>query len=75
MALLQINTEGITQIDGDDLESLHLAAGTRNPFCRQMLQGLINYQNKESVFSDALGFFQDSMIKLLNETSQNESRR
>lgn len=37
MALLQINEEGITSIEIEDLESLHLAAGTRNSFCRQML--------------------------------------
>jgi len=43
MALLQVNNERITSIDGDDLESIHLAAGTRNSFCRQLLLGVINY--------------------------------
>lgn len=75
MALLQINHENTILIDGERLESLHLAAGTRNPFCRQMISSFIDFQNKEAVFLDALNFFELSMTKLLNTTAENEQRR
>lgn len=52
-----------------------MAAATRNQFCRQILQGFVDFQNKESVFFDALTFFQESMVKLLNVTTQNDERK
>ena len=57
------------------METIHLAAGTRNQFCRHIIRNFIEFQSKEDVFSDALGFFLESMTKLISVTAENEQRR
>ncbi len=40
-----------------------------------MISSFIDFQNKEAVFLDALNFFEVSMTKLLNTTTENDQRR
>ena len=57
MALLSVNQESLIQIDNDGLENIHLATGTRTSYCRSLVMAIVEFQNKEVVFSDAIEFF------------------
>jgi len=71
MSMLSVNQDGLIQIDSEGMENIHLATGTRTPYCRSLLMSLIEFQNKEVVFSDALEFFAESMNKMLQLSTEN----
>lgn len=57
MSLLSVNQEGMIQLDSEGMENIHLATGTRTLYCRSLVMALVEFQNKEVVFNDALEFF------------------
>lgn len=54
---------------------MHLSTGTRTNFCLEVLNFIIKQQAKETIFIDAVEFFQESlehMVEVENENVQNK---
>ena len=57
------------------VDNLHLSTGTRTNFCLEVLNFVIKQQAKETIFIDAVEFFQESlehMVEVENENVQNK---
>ena len=59
------------------VDNLHLSTGTRTNFCLEVLNFIIKQQAKETIFIDAVEFFQESlehMVEVENENKLNNKK-
>ena len=74
-ALVYIATNNVQKKDVGVLDKLHLSTGTRTAFCHELINFLIKHQSKETIFIDAVEFFQESlehMLKLEEDNAKNK---
>ena len=74
-AIIEINEKNVQKKDQKLIDNLHLSTGTRTNFCLEVLNFIIKQQSKETIFIDAVEFFQESlehMVDVENENSANK---
>lgn len=74
-AIIKINEENVQKKDQKLIDSLHLSTGTRTNFCLEVINFIIKQQAKETIFIDAVEFFQESLEHMLQVESQNKQNR
>ena len=75
-AIIYINENNVQKKDQKLIDNLHLSTGTRTNFCTEVLNFIIKQQAKETIFIDAVEFFQESLEHMVEVENENrESKR
>lgn len=74
-AIIYINEHNIQKKDQKLVDNLHLSTGTRTNFCLEVLNFIIKQQAKETIFIDAVEFFQESLEHLLEVENENKRNK
>ena len=54
---------------------MHLSTGTRTNFCLEVLNFIIKQQAKETIFIDAVEFFQESLEHMVEVENENQANK
>lgn len=68
---MYVNEHQIQKKDQKLVDGLHLSTGTRTNFCFEVLNFVIKQQAKETIFIDAVEFFQESLEHLVKVENEN----
>lgn len=71
-AIIHVNEHNIQKKDQKLIDSLHLSTGTRTNFCLEVINFIIKQQSKETIFIDAIEFFQESLEHMVEVENQNQ---
>ena len=74
-AIIYINEQNVQKKDQKLVDNLHLSTGTRTNFCLEVLNFIIKQQAKETIFIDAVEFFQESLEHMVEVENENQANK
>ena len=74
-AIIEINEKNVQKKDQKLIDNLHLSTGTRTNFCLEVLNFIIKQQSKETIFIDAVEFFQESLEHMVDVENENTANK